>query len=316
MGTGCPKCGIRKAVEKRLNNLMYEQGAKTRNENQIIAKNTLELKFPEIAKEWHPTRNEGLFPSRVTPKSSKSVWWKCSSCKLEWRTKVASRVYGRGCPECAKHKRKESFKKYKLNTGSSLAEKFPEIAKEWNYDKNGDIKPKDVNYGSNDEYWWECELGHEWKTSVKSRTTKGTGCKYCNFELKTSFPEQAIFFYLNKVFQDVINSYQIEINNKKIEIDIFLPKFNLAIEYDGLFYHKKRKQQDEQKNQNLNSFNLDVIRVREEGLKKLHRFNGITLTSNIKDKENIKNIVRAIINYIKEIRSISQEELSKINNLI
>lgn len=28
----------------------------------------------------------------------------------------------------------------------SLAEARPDLAKEWNYEKNGDLKPKDVSY--------------------------------------------------------------------------------------------------------------------------------------------------------------------------
>ena len=34
--------------------------------------------FPELAEEWHPTRNGDLTPERVTPKRGKKVWWKCS----------------------------------------------------------------------------------------------------------------------------------------------------------------------------------------------------------------------------------------------
>ena len=36
----------------------------------------------------------------VAPHSNKSFWWKCSICGYEWNAIVASRVKGRGCPEC------------------------------------------------------------------------------------------------------------------------------------------------------------------------------------------------------------------------
>jgi len=312
MRTGCPKCGVKKGVENRINNLINKIGRETCQENEL---NNLEDKFPELAKEWHPTKNEGLLPHKVTSKSNKNVWWACSYCRHEWRTTVASRSAGRNCPECAKKSRIESYKKYKLNSGSSLSEKFPELVKEWNYEKNREITPEDVNYGSNEEYWWECELGHEWKSSVKSRTSKGTGCKYCNYELKTSFPEQAIYFYLNKVFKDVINSYQIKILDKNVEVDIFIPSLNIAIEYDGVFYHAKRIKQDNQKNKNLNSVGIKVVRIREEGLDQLEKFNGITLTSNVKNNENINNIMNSVFYYIANSEKISNEELNKIKNV-
>lgn len=36
----------------------------------------------------------------------------------------------------------------------SLADERPDLAKEWNYEKNGDLKPEDVSYGSNKKVWW------------------------------------------------------------------------------------------------------------------------------------------------------------------
>ena len=34
--------------------------------------------YPDIAKEWHPTKNGDLTVDNVTPKSNKKVWWICS----------------------------------------------------------------------------------------------------------------------------------------------------------------------------------------------------------------------------------------------
>lgn len=36
----------------------------------------------------------------------------------------------------------------------SLAEARPDLAKEWNYEKNGDLRPEDVSCGSNKKIWW------------------------------------------------------------------------------------------------------------------------------------------------------------------
>ncbi|MCQ6348527.1 zinc-ribbon domain-containing protein [Bacillus cereus] len=275
----------------------------------------MESKFPEVAKEWSPTKNEGLLPNNVTPKSNKQIWWKCSTCKNEWRATVSSRTSGTSCPECAKDSRIKSFKKYKLKNGSSLAGKFPELIKEWNYKRNGDITPEEVNYGSNEEFWWECELGHEWKAAVKSRTSKGTGCKHCHYELKTSFPEQAIYYYLNKVFEGVINPHKIEADGGKVDVDVFIAEYKIAIEYDGVFYHEKRIRQDEEKNKKLNKLGIEIIRVREKGLAGLRKFNGITLESIPKNRENLNKIVEDVFNYIKQNRILKNEYIDKINDL-
>ena len=37
----------------------------------------------------------------------------------------------------------------------SLAEARPDLAKEWNYEKNGGLKPEDMSCGSNKKVWWK-----------------------------------------------------------------------------------------------------------------------------------------------------------------
>ena len=57
---------------------------------------------PNLAKEWHPTKNEDLEPTDVTPGSDQKVWWRClKNPKHEWQALVYSRARGSGCPYCA-----------------------------------------------------------------------------------------------------------------------------------------------------------------------------------------------------------------------
>jgi len=53
----------------------------------------------ELAKEWHPTKNEELTPYDVTPGSHMKIWWICTQGH-EWKTRVAHRTGGHGCPKC------------------------------------------------------------------------------------------------------------------------------------------------------------------------------------------------------------------------
>ena len=52
-----------------------------------------------------------------------------------------------------------------------------ELLSEWHEEKNGDLSPKDITYGSKRKVWWRCEKGHEWMSSVQGRA--GRGCPYC-----------------------------------------------------------------------------------------------------------------------------------------
>ena len=59
----------------------------------------------------------------------------------------------------------------------------PKIAREWNRERNGDLKPTDVIAGSNKRVWWKCEEGHEWSGLIANRARKGKadpGCPYCS----------------------------------------------------------------------------------------------------------------------------------------
>ena len=61
---------------------------------------SLSILFPEIAKEWHPTKNGKLTPFMVNPFSHKKVWWKCyKEDNHEWTTTVGNRQLS-SCPYC------------------------------------------------------------------------------------------------------------------------------------------------------------------------------------------------------------------------
>lgn len=65
---------------------------------------SLSFRFPEIAKEWHPTKNN-ITASEVSFGSNNDAWWIiCPVCSHEWKAKINNRSNGRGCPECAKGK--------------------------------------------------------------------------------------------------------------------------------------------------------------------------------------------------------------------
>ena len=70
--------------------------------------NDLATKMPELAKQWHPTKNNELTASNVSKGSDKKVWWLCDACGYEWQAGIGSRSRGAGCPHCAKEKHKKN----------------------------------------------------------------------------------------------------------------------------------------------------------------------------------------------------------------
>lgn len=236
-GSGCPYCSGRKAIK---------------------GENDLATLIPHLLEEWDYEKNNGIDPTEIKPNSSKKVWWICSTCGQGWVSKISHRYRGSKCPFCDKKK---------VTIGKNdLASTFPKLALEWNYEENGNLKPSDVTVGSGKKIAWKCNKGHKWKTAVHNRTSRNQGCPYCSNSRHTSFPEQAILFYVKKVFPDVKDRFLIDKN----EYDIYIPSKKVAIEYDGVYYHKNRVSKDELKSQHCIDKGIQIYRVREEGLPKLN----------------------------------------------
>ena len=139
--------------------------------NKVGEDNNLAVKFPEVAKEWHPTKNNTITPKQLTAASNKKVWWECDNGH-EWEARVASRTINRsGCPECSGKK---------SGKDNNLKIMFPVIAKEWHPTKNINLNPDDVAPGSTKKVWWKCPKGHEWETSIRFRIQRKTGCPICS----------------------------------------------------------------------------------------------------------------------------------------
>ena len=60
----------------------------------------------------------------------------------------------------------------------SLADMYPNIAAEWDNEKNT-ISPTEVTAHAGKRAFWRCEKGHTWEARIIARTLKGTDCPYC-----------------------------------------------------------------------------------------------------------------------------------------
>ena len=137
------------------------------------------------------------------------------------------------------------------------------LLEEWDYEKNKELglTPNNTTFGSGKRAWWKCrKCGHVWETIIGNRT-RGNNCPQCN-TYGTSIPELAIFFYLSKIYPDTIHRHRIQ----NIEFDVFVPSLNLAIEYDGYYYHKDRLEKENQKDETCKNNNIDFIRIRSNKL--------------------------------------------------
>lgn len=240
-GTGCSVCAEIKKVNTHKINWLKKYGS--------LADNN-----PELAKQWHPTKNGKLTANDVTVNSDIKVWWMCPKGH-EYLAGICHRNAGTGCPICCGKKVLVGY--------NDLATLRPDIALEWNASRNGTLTAENITLGSDKKVWWKCYKGHEWQTSVAHRV-KGRRCPICFGESKTSFPEQAIFYY----FSQVTTAYNRYMLDARTEIDIYLPEYMIGIEYDGAYFHKgKRSEEKEQKKEErLRENGVYLFRVKEKEL--------------------------------------------------
>lgn len=273
-GTGCPKCGLKKIGINHNKAIIKKRGSLYDNR-------------PDLVEEWDINKNLPLTPKDVTIGSGKTVWWKCKKGH-EWQARVCNRTGGSGCIYCAGQKA--------IKGENDIATTHSEILDSWDYEKNKELNPRDFMAGSNRKVWWKCPLGHTWKASVSKRTN-GTGCPHCYFEYGTSFPEQAILYYLSKV--TTVES------RKKIEgqeIDIFLPDYKTGFEYDGSYYHENEKGRlkEKKKNEIIKNNNITLYHIKESNKKLIDKKNNIIYC--IIDRDYI--YLEQVIKYIQELLNI------------
>ena len=125
--------------------------------------------MPDLARQWHPTKNGGLGPKDVTPGSSRKVWWLCEKGHW-WLARVCDRTRGMQCTFC---------RDLNKQGDQRMADAKPELLKEWHPSRNADVRARDVSAHHKDKVWWICGQGHEWEATIRSRLA-GKGCPVCS----------------------------------------------------------------------------------------------------------------------------------------
>lgn len=205
---------------------------------KVCRHNNFTVLYPDLLNEWNYEKNEGLKPEDYAPRSDKKVYWTCPDnpcgCHV-YEAQINSRTLGKGCHFCCNQK---------VCRHANLIALRPDLAEQWNFDKNFDIDINEISPGSNKKVWWICQNDpsqlHVWKTSVKMRAT-GRGCPRC--AKSKGYSENQI-----KWLSEIEKRENIQIQHALSEcgefyikdignVDGFCKSTNTVYEYHGDFWH-------------------------------------------------------------------------------
>ena len=149
--------------------------------------NDLQTLYPEIADQWHTTKNGNMTPQMVTPYSNKKVWWTVS-LTLEDGSIILVDKYESVADKVKRVNPTQISTKYTVIKGvNDLATFYPEIAKELHPTKNGNVTAEMIHRESEKKFWWLLpyddpitgkHFNFEWFASVYGRTVSKLGCPY------------------------------------------------------------------------------------------------------------------------------------------
>lgn len=138
--------------------------------------NDLETVEVELMKCWDDEKND-INPQELSPRSNTLVHWKCPEGHMDLLS-PKSRIRNKGDNHCAFCSNRKTWK-----GDNDIVSKYPEIAREWDKDKNAgaveDCNPRN----DTDVIHWVCSQddNHKWEATARARTRdkKPTGCPYC-----------------------------------------------------------------------------------------------------------------------------------------
>jgi len=261
----CKKC--KKEFFKSYQNLIIDNSGcpycarKNRNQNRKLTYN----EFLKRAREKHNLElyilpSENWFNENYTSQLKTYLNIYCVNCKKYFKKSVNEFLKGSGCSCQGK------IKKYSQN---DIIKKLKQIFPEYDYSK--------VNYKNTlEKIEVICPIHGSFFKRPNDMIIQKQGCPKCS----ESKGEREIRLWLEKNNIEYIYQYKIKYKDRNFFFDFYIPKLNLAIEYDGIFHFEspseifenevqKQKKRDELKNQYCQENNINLLRIPYWDFKKI-----------------------------------------------
>lgn len=258
----CPECGEtfeRVTYNWHKSHLCRSCAVKKRNAKPYVVKKSQHLlkDVPELFR-WYDVENNNELLDHLCVGAHKVLNWRCPECGYQFSRNARSMTFGPSCSHCG-HAEK-GIPPFNLQA-PSLVETNPELLEYWDYERNGDLTPDKLSAKSACKVYFKCsKCGEPYLANPGTRLNTMMACPDCACGFSTSFPEQAIYFYLSQI---VPCESRRKIDG--VEFDLYIPSLSVVVEYDGVYFHRKnrRKHLIGRKEEVCKVNNLKLVRVIE-----------------------------------------------------
>jgi hypothetical protein len=137
-----------------------------------LSRDNLTITHPDIAAQWHPTKNGDSLASHYTHGSKHEATWLCEKGDEPhvYSMRIERKIHGEyGCPVCSN--------RLFLRSKNDIATLHPELASEFHPYRNGIRNAAETKAGTQ-RYHWRCAFGHDTQQSIVHRLTS-KGCVDC-----------------------------------------------------------------------------------------------------------------------------------------
>lgn len=150
LGSGCPYCS---------------------NQKVLSGFNDMATTHPELANFLDEAKT-GASAREVSGGSGHKFWWLCEKGHSTMATADKRKNNPSQCPVCAN--------KEVLTGFNDMASTHPELAEEFDLEKNAPYTPQTIIAGTHKVLWWICPRGHSYDMDGMHRVTQSAKCPICS----------------------------------------------------------------------------------------------------------------------------------------
>ena len=140
------------------------------------------------------------------------IYWFCETHKHDtimksYNMSISHYLRGQRCPYCS------TPPKRILPGFNDMKTLRPDMAEEWDYERNG-IDCSLIFPNSNEpKYWWKCKYGHHYESTCNNRYSAAIGCDVCAGRRVLSGFNDLVTWCKMHNRQDILDSWDYELND-------------------------------------------------------------------------------------------------------